>query len=125
MYSRNVWKDIDELGFHEQAIFLEACSRSQDKEPNSHINIRQPDKLDLPSASYFLDDFALVAAGPGGASNVTAACLELSQGSDGNEIITIRLAKNEAFDLQAQEMLSQITEIMNHARQRGASCSQL
>ncbi|CZS94346.1 uncharacterized protein RCO7_10296 [Rhynchosporium graminicola] len=102
---------IDELAFHEKAVFLEACSRSQKEESPSQLNINVQNKLDLPSARHFLDSFALVAASPGGAPNVTAACLELSQSN--SKEITIRIAKNEDFNVQARQRLSQITGIMN------------
>ncbi|XMA20277.1 hypothetical protein WAI453_013068, partial [Rhynchosporium graminicola] len=110
---------IDELAFHEKAVFLEACSRSQKEESPSQLNINVQNKLDLPSARHFLDSFALVAASPGGAPNVTAACLELSQSN--SKEITIRIAKNEDFNVQARQRLSQITGIMNRVRQRDLS----
>ncbi|CZT13562.1 uncharacterized protein RAG0_17055 [Rhynchosporium agropyri] len=119
MYPQNVWRETDELAFHEKALYLEACSRSQKEESQSQLDVDVRNKLDLPSARHFLDDFALIAAGPGGASNVTAACLELSQSNE--DVITIRVAKNEDFNLQARQRLSQITAIMNQVRERDLS----
>jgi hypothetical protein len=120
MCSIKVWNKVDELAFHEKAIFLESGSRSQEAEFH---DIVQTDQLDLPLAGDFLDDFALIAAGPGEASNVTAACLELGQA--GEEAITIRVAKNEDFNSQACQRLLRIVELMNQVRQKGAFHSQV
>ena len=92
-------------------------ARSQVEESNSLSNKQQPSHLNLPWVRDFLDDFALIAAGPGGASNVSAACLELSRPDE--DIITIRVAKNEDFDSQALQRLSRINVIMNQVRLRG------
>ncbi|KAH6668366.1 hypothetical protein B0J14DRAFT_704039 [Halenospora varia] len=119
MCSYQVWEEVDELAFHENAIFLEACARSQAEESHSLRNIHQTNHLDLRWARDFLDDFALIAAGPGEASNVAAACLESNQ--TGEDFITIRVAKNEDFDSEARQRLSQIAQIMNQVRQRGMS----
>lgn len=109
-------REFGELAFYEKTILLEACARSQMGESHSHGNTHQATYLDLPWTRDFLDVFALIAAGPGEASNVSAAFLELSQNGD---FITIRVAKNEDFDSQARQRLSQITEIMNQVRWRG------
>ena len=68
MCSYKACSDVDELAFHEKAILLEAHDRSQAMSPF----IERGDHSDLIWARDFLDDFALVAAGPGGASNVAA-----------------------------------------------------
>lgn len=78
MYSQKVWREVDELAFHEKAVFLEACSRSQKEESHNQVNIYELNKLDFASARDFLDNFALIATGPGGAPNVAVACLDLS-----------------------------------------------
>jgi hypothetical protein len=113
MCSYNVWSDVDELAFHENTILLEALARSQAEQPHTKKTIRS----DLVWARDFLDDFALIAAGPGEASNVAAACLELAQ--DDEDSITIRVAKNEDFDLKERQRLSRVVEIMNRVRHRG------
>lgn len=114
MHSRNIWTNIDELAFYEDAIYLEACARSQDKA--SH-GLDDTPRIDHPWARDFLDDFALIAAGPGGASNVTAACLETSQNEE--DSIIVRVAKNEDFDFQGRQRLSRIVEVLNQVRQKG------
>ena len=118
MSSCRVWADIDELRFHENAIFLEACARSQVKEPPSRSYNQQPSDLySFPWARDFLDYFALIASGSRGASNVSAACLELGQSNQ--NVITIRVAKNEDFNSQTRQRLFQICDIMNQVRRRG------
>jgi len=116
MCSHNTWDGIDELAFYENTIFLESYARSQVVESHSGSNSHQYPLLELPWARDFLDDFALIAAGPGEASNVSAACLELSQDGDS---MTIRVAKNENFDSPSRQRLSQIIDIMNQVRSRG------
>ena len=113
MCSHKIWSDVDELAFHENAILLEALARSQAKQPHTE----RRNHSDLAWARDFLDDFALIAAGPGEASNVAAACLELSQ--DREDSITIRVAKNEDFDFGGRQRLAQVVEVMNQVRQRG------
>ena len=85
MYHRNVWTN--------HAILLEACARSQTEHAHGRGNNRNTDH---PWVRAFLDAFALVAADPGEAPDVTAVCLEVSQDEEDSKII--RVAKNEEFD---------------------------
>ena len=98
MVAPAVWNGIDRLSFHENAVLLELKQRSQAKEPlklgqesdceplTSHNSV-----LSAQEARVFLDDFALVAAGPGGADNFSAACFENEESST---TATIRAARN-------------------------------
>jgi len=112
MCSYKVWPNIDELAFYENIILLEALARSQANQLPTKIRGRSG----LMWARDFIDDFALVAASPGGASNVAVACLEIDQ--DANSI-TIRVAKNEDFNLEARQRLSLVVEVMNQVTQGG------
>lgn len=113
MGSYDVWSGADELAFHENTILLEALARSQPEQPHAKKSIRP----DLAWARDLLDDFALIAAGPGEASNVAAACLELN--GDDEDSTTIRVAKNEDFNYEARQRLTEVVEIMNQVRRRG------
>ena len=112
MCSYKVWSNVDELAFYENAILLEAVARSRAEQPAT----QRGDHSDFIWARDFLDDFALVAAGPGKASNVAAACLEMNQDESS---FTIRIAKNEDFNFQAKQRLSRIVEVMNQMTQEG------
>ena len=77
----NIWDNLDERAFYENTMILELVERSQGI---SSMSIAESDYYrdsndhhgELKWVSDFVDDFALIAAGSGGASNVTAACLE-------------------------------------------------
>lgn len=96
-----VWQGIDRLSFFENAILLELKYRSQGKpikmrSPGSddHMDLEGLDKKNhlAHESRDFLDDFALVASGPGGPENVSAACLEISETND--QDLVLRLARN-------------------------------
>ena len=55
----------------------------------------------------FLDDFALVASGPGGPDNVSAACIEISERDD--QILVLRVARNGGIN---DEMLCRLKGII-------------
>jgi hypothetical protein len=87
-----VWQGIDRLSFVENAILLELKYRSQGKPVKTHSpSIERKDLLGQDSRD-FLDDFALVASGPGGPENVSAACMEISEKDD--QILVLRVARN-------------------------------
>lgn len=87
-----VWQGIDRLSFFENAILLELKYRSQGKPVKMHSpSISREDPLGKESRN-FLDDFALVASGPGGPDNVCAACMEISERDD--RILVLRVARN-------------------------------
>jgi hypothetical protein len=65
MCPRKIWQDVDELAFDENAILLGALACSQ---------VERRNRTDLAWARDSLGDFALIAAGPGEATNVAAAC---------------------------------------------------
>ncbi|KAI4218905.1 MAG: hypothetical protein L6R40_008746, partial [Gallowayella cf. fulva] len=62
---------------------------------SQHVKPEDIGSILLQITPGFLDDFALVASGPGGPNNVTAACLELNAES---QIYTVRVARNEHSD---------------------------
>ena len=118
----NIWKDVDKLAFHENGIILEILGRSQGTAPSklsSRKNVVESDgdSDDLEWVTHLLDDFALVSAGAGGASNIAAACLDLSQ-TPGN-CFNIRVAKNEDFTFAQLQYLKAIVNIMNLLKKRG------
>lgn len=117
MGSFRTWSDIDELAFHENAIALEVLARSQAPHLNGPTSLKKNDVATIAWARHFLDDFALVAAGPGEACNISAACLELSQPEEST--LTVRVAKNEDFNANARQRLSEVIQVMNLVRQRG------
>lgn len=87
-----VWKGIDRLSFFENAILLELKYRSQGKPVKMRSpSIKSKDPLGQESRD-FLDDFALVASGPGGPDNVSAACMEISERDD--QDLVLRVARN-------------------------------
>lgn len=87
-----VWKGIDRLSFFENAILLELKYRSQGEPTKMRSSsIKSKDHL-VEESRYFLDDFALVASGPGGPDDVSAACMEISERDD--QILVIRVARN-------------------------------
>ena len=99
----HVWQGIDRLSFFENAILLEVKYRSQGKpiKMTSHI-IETKDPLGQGSRD-FLDDFALVASGPGGPDNVSAACMENSERED--QMLVLRVARNGGLN---DEMLCRL-----------------
>jgi len=109
-----VWRDLDRLAFCENAILLEiktrsqgnltkVCARQDDSDPHSK------DDLSRQMICNFLDDFALVASGAGGKNNVSAVCMEAG---DQDQIITLRVARNESVDDQMLLELNRITRLM-------------
>jgi hypothetical protein len=67
--------------------------------------------------SNFVDDFALIAAGSGGASNVIVACLEREESL--TTCLTVRVAKNEAFKPAEIQFLEHIIITMNRVKNGG------
>jgi len=98
-----VWQGIDRLSFFENAILLELKYRSQGQPVKMHFpTIERKDSLGQESRD-FLDDFALVASGPGGPDNVSAACMEISEKND--HILVLRVARNGGIN---DEMLCRL-----------------
>jgi hypothetical protein len=67
--------------------------------------------------SDFVDDFALIAAGAGGASNVTAACLE--RGESLAVCFTVWVAKKKLFKPREEQYLVGIIMTMNKVKKGG------
>jgi hypothetical protein len=119
----NVWNSLDELAFYENAIILELLERSQGISPVSIANSdrRRDNNEDCGEVSWvsdFVDDFALIAAGAGGASNVTAACLEREESPA--VCFTVRVAKNEPFKPREEQYLEGIIMTMNKVKKGGS-----
>src|SRR5271170_5330457 len=115
-----IWNEVDGLSFHENTIILEVLGRSQGLSLTRTTGSRRHargggDNDELEWVTHLLDDFALVAAGAGGASNVAASCLEWGQ-IPGN--LVIRVAKNEDFTVKQMQCLKQIITIMNQVKER-------
>ncbi|KAL9606789.1 MAG: hypothetical protein Q9179_000079 [Wetmoreana sp. 5 TL-2023] len=64
----------------------------------------------------FLKDFALVASGPGGPDNVSAACMEISEKDD--QILVLRVARNGGIN---DEMLCRLKGIIESVIQKISS----
>lgn len=113
------WESIDALAFHENAIVMELLGRSQG--PASVRNEYRAEKHhnDYYSVQYLLDDLALVASGAGGAANVAAACMDISDTPP--KCIIIRIAKNEDFTPKEVQVLKEIVAIMNRVGLEGIS----
>jgi hypothetical protein len=123
MLPHSVWQGLDRLSFGENAILLEIKARSQGI--STRATFRQDDHDFLPGGDLprqmlrdFLDDFALVAAGNGGKDNVSAACLEIK---DQDEIILLRVAKNEGLDERTQLGMNLIAQLMTKSISTGLS----
>lgn len=102
------WQVINELDFHENTLVLELSQRSQEL----------PKRI-LASedwTTHLLDDFALIAACEGGASNVTAASLDYEEFSDA---WNIRVARNENLSPAQRAQLTAIVNLMNGYKERG------
>ena len=102
------WQAIDELDFHENTLVLQLFQRSQGR----------PERI-LESEdwmTHLLDDFALIAACEGGASNVAAASLDYEELSDA---WNIRVARNENFSPAQLAQLNAIVNLMNSYKERG------
>ena len=103
MTSCQVWQGVDRLGFFENAILLELKYRSQGKPVKmGSPNIEGNDTLRQETRN-FLDDFALVASGPGGPDNVSAASMEISEIDD--KTLVLRVARNGGLN---DEMLCRL-----------------
>jgi hypothetical protein len=109
-----VWRGLDRLAFCENAILLELKARSQGS--STKVSARQDDSdlhseddLSRQMICNFLDDFALVMSGAGGKNNVSAVCMEAD---DQDQIITLRVARNEGVDDQALLELNRIARLM-------------
>jgi len=93
-----VWQGIDRLSFFENAILLELKYRSQ----GQPVKMRTPsiERKDLlgQESQDFLDDFALVASGPGRPDNVSAACMDISE--DDDQILVLRVARNGVLTMR-------------------------
>ena len=117
----NVWESIDRLAFFENAILLELKSRTQGTatKTNSSQGIGRSTATTHGLYPYdtraFLDDIALVASGGGGADNVTAACLEVSDCND--RTLVIRLARNDGTNENTlSHVNTMLTEIIQAHR---------
>ncbi len=124
MQRLNIWKGLDELAFYENTIILEVLERSQGISPTSIANSNRrrgsnEDDGEIKWVSDFVDDFALIAAGSGGASNVTAACLEREDPP--TTCLTVRVAKNEAFKPAEIRYLERIIMTMNKVKNGGSA----
>ncbi|ERF70417.1 hypothetical protein EPUS_05236 [Endocarpon pusillum Z07020] len=119
MQGVNIWKNLDECAFYENTIILELLDRSQEESPTNIVKAERrsnPNNTNEVTEWFcdFLDDFALIAAGPGGASNVTAACLEREELP--TRTLTVRVAKNESFKPSEIQYLEGIMTIVNKVR---------
>ena len=110
----NVWQGIDRVAFFENAILLELKRRSQGKctkmamSNTRALHEYRANQTYPYSVRDFLDDIALVASGSGGADNVTAACLEISDTHE--RTLVLRLTMNAGVSkkaLRAIEVLLQ------------------
>jgi hypothetical protein len=122
MEGSNVWNGLDELAFYENAMILELLERSQGISPVANSGRRRDSNKgcgELPWVSDFVDDFALIAAGSGGAPNVTAACLEREESPA--VCFTVRVAKNEPFNAREEQYLEGIIMTMNRVKIGGSS----
>ncbi len=124
MERSNVWNGLDELAFYENTMILELLERSQGISPVSIANSNRrrdssKDCGELPWVSDFVDDFALIAAGSGGAPNVTAACLEREESPV--VCFAVRVAKNEPFKPRGEQYLEGIITTMNKVKIGGSS----
>jgi hypothetical protein len=123
MERSNVWSGLDELAFYENTMILELLERSQGISP---VTIANPGRRrdsnkscgELPWVYDFVDDFALIAAGSGGAPNVTAACLEREESPA--VCFTVRVAKNEPFKPREEQYLESIIMTMNKVKTGGS-----
>lgn len=128
MFSCSVWDDIDRRSFFENAILLSHLKYRSQGHPlrmrNRHLDptSNQPGQADkfLRMTSDFLNDFALVASGPGGADNVTATCLELS--ADG-QTHTLRMARNSKSSKDTFEGMEDIITTMFEELSTGLTIS--
>jgi hypothetical protein len=124
MQRLSVWNGLDERAFYENTIILELLDRSQEITPTAlaKLDRRSDGNQDNEGREWisdFLDDFALIAAGCGGASNVTAACLEREELP--TRTFTVRVAKNEAFTPPEMGYLEGIITTMNKVKNGGNS----
>jgi len=117
MFPCQVWQGLDRLSFFENAVLLELKYRSQGKPVKMRTNKSSQDlgsaanKRDplLQMTHDFLDDFALVASGPGGPDNVSAVCMEIS---DQDQIVVLRVARNGGSSEEALCHLRSIIQIV-------------
>ena len=95
-------KLLSDLKHHSQghSIKTSTCEAATSFVAHDHESVLQQMILSL------LNDFALVASGPGGANNVTAACLELQ---DESQTYTLRVAKNKSSDQRTLDGLTAMT----------------
>lgn len=95
----SVWDNIDKVAFCENAILLGMKSRAQEQRCRANEDLTV-DHTALEGSFYpystsgLLDDLALVAAGPGGGENVTAACLEVRNNGKEERDLVVRVARN-------------------------------
>ena len=113
-----VWQGVDRLAFFENAILLELKYRSQGKPVKMDSpNIEGNDTL-RQEVRNFLDDFALLASGPGGPDNVSAASMEISEMDDKN--LVLRVARNGGLN---DEMLCRLKGTVRTIIDNGSSGS--
>lgn len=110
----SVWQGLDRLSFCENAILLELKARSQGTATRANFRPDDEEVLRVGDLSRqmvrdFLDDFALVAAGNGGKDNVSATCMEVR---DQDQVVVLRVAKNEGLDEQTRLSLNDIAQLM-------------
>lgn len=127
-----VWQDIDRKSFFENAILVEARCRSQGIHVKSkatdarRLQTAQPDEMYPFQVRDFLDDLSLVASGGGGADNVCAACLEVTDRA--HLIMVLRLARNagvkEGFAQEVESILNQVVAAYDNGKTALLHCYQ-
>lgn len=100
----SLWRGINRLEFHENAILLELKDKSQGAMTTSKKN-EKPNQY----SERLLDDIALIASGGGGPDNVTAVCLEKAVGQPPGFVI--RIARNEGLEEGTRQQLQRIVEM--------------
>lgn len=118
----NIWNGFNEFAFYKNTIILELLKRPLGRSPTSTANPDRPRGSnryygELKWIFNFVDNFAFIAAGSGGLSNVTAACLE--RGDSSTTCLTVRIAKNEAFRFSEIQYLEHIIMTMNKVKNGG------
>lgn len=118
-----VWQDIDRKAFFESAIVAEAKCRSQGiymkSSATSTRSLRsaQVDEVYPFQVRNLLDDMSLVASGAGGADNVCAACLEVTDRE--NRVMVLRLARNAGVKEGVTHEIESIVEQVGAAYRNG------
>ena len=114
-----VWQGIDRLSFFENAILLELKYRSQGKPVKMHSPSNEGNDPLRQESRNFLDDFALLASGPGGPDNVFAACMEIDERDDRN--LVLRVARNGGLNDEMLCRLKGAVRTIIESRSAGSS----